>query len=221
LRKNPILKKKIYYIPSGIELGRFNPSLKPELTREQLGIPERTLVLTNVGNFSKVKGHHILLQAFKKFKEKFENSYLLLVGRDTTGEESLSLIKNMGLEKNVIPLGFRKDVPEILKLTDIFVFPSLNEGIAGSLIQAMAMKKIVVASYVGGIKSYLKHMENGIAVEPNSVDSLYEGLLTAVENLNNELMKEKARKTAEEFDINRVAKKTIELYEELLNGKGT
>ena len=64
-------------------------------------------------------------------------------------------------------------------------------------------------------------MENGIAVEPNSVESLYEGLLTALKNLNNEKMKDMARKTAEEFDINVIAKKTVNLYEELLNGKAT
>jgi glycosyltransferase involved in cell wall biosynthesis len=78
------------------------------------------------------------------------------------------------------------------------------------------MRKIVVASYVGGIKSYLKHMENGIAVEPGSVDSLYQGLLRGLENLNNENMKENARRTAQGFDVKNVTEKTLQLYKELL-----
>jgi glycosyltransferase involved in cell wall biosynthesis len=82
----------------------------------------------------------------------------------------------------------------------------------------MAMRKIVVASFVGGIRSYLKHMENGIAVEPGSVDSLYGGLLKAVENLTNEKLKEEARKTAEKFDISKVAEETLKLYREIING---
>ena len=80
----------------------------------------------------------------------------------------------------------------------------------------MATVKIVVASYTGGIKSYLKHMENGIAVEPGSVDSLYRGLLTALESLNNERMKTSARETAEKFDIKNVTRKTLDLYKKLL-----
>ncbi len=218
LRKVKLIRKKLYYIPSGVELERFNPELGGKLDRKEFGIPKNSLVLTNVGNFSEVKGHHILIPAFKRFRERYKNAYLLLVGRDTKSERCFSLIKEFGLEKFVIPLGFRRDVPDILRITDIFVFPSINEGIAGSLLQAMAMRKIVVASFVGGIRSYLKHMENGIAVEPGSVDSLYGGLLKAVENLTNEKLKEEARKTAEKFDISKVAEETLKLYREIING---
>jgi len=222
LKKFPLLKEKVKYIPSGVELKRFKPELETNL-KEKLPIDKKSIVITHVANFSQVKGHYVLLPAFKKLSKAFKGKKitLLLVGRDTKGNESLELIKKLNLQSRVIPLGFRKDVPEILSISDIFVFPSISEGLGSSLIQAMAMKKIVVASYVGGIKDYLKHMENGIAVEPNSVESLYKGLLTALKNLNNEKMKDMARKTAEEFDINVIAKKTVNLYEELLNGKAT
>ncbi|TCK06528.1 glycosyltransferase family 4 protein [Phorcysia thermohydrogeniphila] len=216
LQKYPILRKKVYYIPSGIELDRFYSGEEVEL-RKELSIPADALVVTNVANFSQVKGHHVLLPAFKKFLQTTrKKAFLLLVGRDTCGEESTSLIKKYGLDTQVIPLGFRRDVPRILRATDIFVFPSVKEGLGSSLLQAMATGRIVVASYTGGIKDYLRHMENGIAVEPGSVDSLYRGLLTALENLNNEGMKVSARETAEKFDIKNVARKTLNLYKELL-----
>ena len=216
LRKYPLLRRKVFYIPSGVELDRFYPGKEKEL-RKELSIPEDVLVITNVANFSEVKGHHVLLPAFKRFLKVTEKkAVLLLVGRDTRGEKSFSLIKRYNLEPYVIPLGFRRDVPRILRMTDIFVFPSINEGLGGALLQAMATGKIVVASYAGGIKSYLKHMENGIAVEPGSVDSLYVGLLTALKNLGNEKMKFSARKTAENFDIRNVTKKTLDLYRKLL-----
>ncbi|MEO2068991.1 MAG: glycosyltransferase family 4 protein [Desulfurobacteriaceae bacterium] len=217
LRKFPFLRKKVYYIPSGVELERFNPSSTFSI-KEKLGLPLNSLVITHVANFSKVKGQEILIRAFKKLLETIKDKeiFLLLVGRDTQGEEAKTLVKRYGLENRVFLLGFRRDIPQILKSTDLFVFPSINEGLGSSLLQAMAMEKIVVASYVGGIKTYLKHMENGIAVEPGSVESLHQGLLKGLENLNNEKMKENARKTAEEFDIKRITEKTLQLYEELL-----
>lgn len=219
LSKVPVVGRKVRYIPSGVELDRFSPEVESSV-RKELGISEGALLFTNVGNFSEVKGHYVLLPAFKRFLESFgkRDVYLLLVGRDTESKEAESLIEKYGLKERVIPLGFRRDVPQILKASDVFVFPSLNEGIAGSLLQAMAMEKVVVASSVGGIRSYLRHMENGIAVKPNSIDSLLEGMFLAVKNLENTGMKREARKTAEEFDIKRVTEETLKLYEEILNG---
>jgi len=219
LSRIPLIGRKVRYIPSGVELEKFSPQIESSV-REEIGVPEGALLFTNVGNFSEVKGHHVLLPAFKKFLEITgrRDIYLLLVGRDTDSEKAGEFIEKLSISERVIPLGFRRDVPQILKATDIFVFPSLNEGIAGSLLQAMAMEKLVVASYVGGIKSYLKHLENGIAVEPGSASSLIEGLLLALRNLKNERLKREARKTAQKFDIKRVTEKTLELYEEILNG---
>jgi glycosyltransferase involved in cell wall biosynthesis len=216
LRKYPTLRKKICYIPSGVELDRFYLS-EEEGLRKELSIPEDVLVVTNVANFSRVKGHHVLLPAFKKFlKTVGRKAVLLLVGRDTQGREALSLIEKYELNDHVIPLGFRRDIPRILRISDIFVFPSINEGLGSSLLQAMATGRVVVASYTGGIKSYLKHMENGIAVEPGSIESLYQGLLIALKNLDNERMKLSAVRTAENFEIRNVTRKTLDFYKKFL-----
>ena len=218
LRSVPLIGKKVHYIPSGVELDRFNPAVESGF-REELGLPPDALLFVNVANFSSVKGQHVLLPAFREFLNKTGlNAYLALAGRDTDSRQARELTESLGLVDRVFHLGFRRDIPQVLKGADVFVFPSLNEGIAGSLLQAMAMEKVVVASYVGGIRSYLKHLENGIAVEPSSVKSLVRGLELAVENLRNRKMKERARQTASEFDIKRIAEKTLKLYRELLDG---
>ncbi|WP_456342415.1 glycosyltransferase family 4 protein [Thermovibrio sp.] len=220
LKETPLLGKKVRYIPSGVELERFNPKKVSSEIRKELKIEEGALILLNVANYSEVKGHHILLPAFKELLRRNPglNAYLLLVGRDTTSSKAQKEIERLALRGRVIPLGFRKDVPQLLKGADLFVFPSLNEGIAGSLLQAMAMEKIVVASLVGGIRSYLKDGVNGIGIEPANVESLVEGIERGIKELKNEKMKREARKTAQEFDIKRVAEKTLQFYEELLNG---
>ena len=221
LKKTPFLGKKVRYIPSGVELERFNPQKVKSEIRKELGIEEGALLILNVANYSEVKGHHVLLPAFKEFLRRNPKlkAYLLLAGRDTDSEEAKIEIEKLGLKGKVIPLGFRKDVPQLLKGADLFVFPSLKEGIAGSLLQAMAMEKTVVASLVGGIKSYLKDGLNGIGVEPGSIESLVEGMERGVKEIGNEKMKEEARRTAAQFDIKRVAEKTLEFYKELLNEK--
>ncbi len=209
-------KQSLAYIPSGVELDRFNPSIRSDI-RERLKIRPDEIVFVNVANFSHVKGQHILLPAFAELIKKFKlKAKLLLVGRDTDSQQALSLIDSLDLKGSVIPLGFRRDVPQILKGSDIFVFPSLNEGIAGSVLQAMAMKKIVVSTTVGGIGTYLKDSVNGIAVKENDVESLVEGMRRALENLGNERMKEAARETAKEFDIRKTVQKTLKVYEKVL-----
>ncbi len=220
LKRTPLLGKKVRYIPSGVELERFNPEKVESEIRRELGIEEEAVVLLSVANYSEVKGHHILLPAFKELLRRRPdlNLYLLLAGRDTTSPEAMGEIERLGLKGRVIPLGFRKDVPQLLKGADLFVFPSLNEGIAGSLLQAMAMGKVVVASKVGGIRSYLRDGVNGIGVEPGSVESLVNGIIRGLGELKNEGMVREAVRTAREFDIKRVAEKTLLFYKELLNG---
>ncbi|WP_457679046.1 glycosyltransferase family 4 protein [Thermovibrio sp.] len=219
LSKTPFIRKKLRYIPSGVELDRFNPALSSKV-RKELGIEEGALVFVSVANYSRVKGHHILLPAFKEFLRRNSglDAYLLLVGRDTDSPKALKEIESLSLKGRVIPLGFRRDVPEILKDGDVFVFPSLNEGIAGSLLQAMAMEKVVVSSLVGGIKSYLRDGVNGIGVEAGSVEALVKGMERAVSQLKNEDLKKEARKTASQFDIKVIAQRTLNYYKELLNG---
>jgi len=218
LKSSFLLKGPIEYIPSGVELDRFNPSIESTI-RKEVGIPDDALLFVNVANYSQVKGQHVLLPAFRKFLDKTGvKAYLLLVGRDTQSKEAQKLIRSLGLEKRVIGLGYRRDVPQILKGSDVFVFPSLHEGIAGSVIQAMAMKKIVVSTPAGGIGSYLKDGVNGIEVKIGSVESMVEGMERALKELHNEKMKEEARKTAEEFDIRKIAQRTLRFYERCSKG---
>ena len=211
LSKFPFLRKKIRLVPPGIELQRFSRDTAG-YSKKDFGIDPNGKVLVNVANFSEVKGSFVLLKAFCELSKRFENLFLFLVGRDT--EKAIPLARKLGIEKKVFALGFRRDVPQILKACDVFVFPSLNEGFGSSLIQAMAMGMIVVATKVGGIPYYLKDGKNGILVEPNSVESLVCGIERALSNLENDKMKNSAVETAREFDIRKIAKKTLEIYEE-------
>jgi len=210
--------EKLRLIESGIDLERFKPyrHLKREL-RKKLGLPLEEKLFINVANWNvQVKGHDILLKAFRKLN--CSNCRLILVGLDTDGAEAKKLITSLGLEKKVIALGFREDIPDLLNAADYFVLSSRLEGIAGSLLQAMATKMVVISTAVGGIPKYLKNGVNGFLVEPNSEEAL-KGAMERVLNLPEEDRRkigENAFNTAQAYSIEKTAQKYIELFEELI-----
>ena len=209
---------RLRLIESGIDLERFKPyrHLKKEL-RRKLALPIEEKLFINVANWNvQVKGHDILLKAFKLLN--CSCCRLILVGLDTDSEEAKKLITSLGLENKVIALGFREDIPDLLNAADYFVLSSRLEGIAGSLLQAMATKMVVISTAVGGIPSYLRHGENGFLVKPSSPEELAKAMKKALNISQSEYQRlgQNAFKTALNYSIGRTAQKYIELFEELV-----
>jgi len=184
--------------------------------RKMLGLPLEGKIFINVANWNpKVKGHILLLEAFKELN--CPNCYLLLVGLDTDGEEAKKIISRLGLERKVIRLGFREDVPDLLNASDYFVLSSYLEGIAGALLQAMATEMVVISTNAGGIPEYLKDGENGFIVPVGDKKKL-KLAMEKVLKLSPERYKEiatRARETAKNYSIERTAEGYIKLFEEV------
>jgi glycosyltransferase involved in cell wall biosynthesis len=146
----------ISVIHSGVDLNCFKRS-KTESNpgRNELGIPPDSLVVGYVGWLIPIKGVTYLVKAMSEVVQRHPNSLLLLVGKgDEKGEEEIKLrerVASLGLADRVRFLGWRPDVDEIMGCFDIFVLPSLNEGMGRVLVEAMATGLPIVASSVGGI----------------------------------------------------------------------
>jgi len=84
----------------------------------------------------------------------------------------LGQIRRQQLERTVVFTGFREDIPELLKVMDVFVLPSLEEGLPQSLLQALATERAVVASSVGGVPEVILHGETGLLVPPRDPGAL-------------------------------------------------
>ena len=106
--------------------------------REELGIPEETIVVGHVGRFAVQKNHRFLLDIFKRFNEQYKDSRLLLIGDGELRVEMENKCSNMDLNDKVIFTGVRKDVPELMQAMDVFVLPSLFEGLSLVLVEAQA-----------------------------------------------------------------------------------
>lgn len=128
-------------IPNAIELEKFkyDRSVRSQI-RDELGIKESSLVIGNIGRFNLQKNHTFIIDIFSKILEKEKNVILLLVGIGELQQEIKEKIEKLKLENNVLLLGVRKDVEKIYQAMDIFLMPSLFEGLPLTGVEAQASK---------------------------------------------------------------------------------
>nr|WP_249308756.1 glycosyltransferase family 1 protein [Lederbergia citrea] len=124
-------------LKNGIEPDTFNFSNKVRKQfKEELKLADNTFVLGHVGRFAEQKNHTFLIDVFADLCKENNNSILLLIGDGPLRKDIEEKVRNLNLEKRVMFLGIRSDINRILQGLDIFVFPSLHEGLPVSLIEA-------------------------------------------------------------------------------------
>jgi glycosyltransferase involved in cell wall biosynthesis len=209
-------------IHSGVDLNLFGRSTaenNPE--GNELAIPPDSLVVGYVGWLIPIKGVTHLVDAMAEVVQRHPNSMLVLVGKgDEKGEEEIKLkeqVENLGLADNVRLLGWRPDVDEIMGCFDLFVLPSLNEGMGRVLVEAMAVGLPIVASRVGGIPDLVKDGKNGLLVPPADASALGKAisdLLTDKEKRNR--MGEAGKKMCLPYSAEAMVEQIDDLYKDLL-----
>lgn len=133
-----LAQKKAVVVPNAIDATRYSYNAQQaRKMRQDLGLEGR-FVVGHVGRFFPVKNHMFLIDVFHAVKQKRPDSCLLLVGEGELMEPVKEKVRALGLERDVRFTGVRSDVPELLWAMDVFVFPSLNEGIPVTMIEAQA-----------------------------------------------------------------------------------
>jgi glycosyltransferase involved in cell wall biosynthesis len=214
--------EKISIIHSGVELNRFQINAKKrQQKKKKLGISPDSLVVGFVGWLIPIKGVTYLVSAMAKVAEKYPKSLCVLVGKgDDKGEEEIKVreqVETAGLADKVRFLGWRPDVDEVMGCFDIFVLPSLNEGMGRVLVEAMAAGLPIVASRVGGIPDLVKDGQNGILVPPADASSLAKAisdLLADKEKRNR--MAEAGKKMCHPYSAEAMIQQINALYGKLL-----
>ena len=126
-------------VNNGINLEKFkNIKANKREIKDKLNLPYDSFVIGHVGRFSEQKNHEFIIDIYKRFFELEENSYLILVGDGELNKFIKQKVERLGLKERVKFLGIRKDIPEMLKCMDVFLFPSLHEGFPIILIEAQA-----------------------------------------------------------------------------------
>lgn len=126
-------------IKNGVDIDRFRRYARPNIEmRESVAIPKDAFVVGHVGRFSQVKNHNFLLKVFKEITRRKNNAHLLLVGNGELEAEVRRQVGELGLESQVTILSHRTDIPELLSVMDVMVFPSFYEGLSVTLVEAQA-----------------------------------------------------------------------------------
>lgn len=206
-------EKKVQTIYNGVDTIKFNPDNK-YLIREKYGYTSKDIIIGTVGRLDPVKDQQLLIKAFAQLKSKYLNIALLIIGDGPCRENLENLTRDLGIKQNVSFLGIRADVPELLKLMDIFVLPSIFEGISNTILEAMSIGLPVIASNVGGNPDLVVDGETGILVPREDVSAL----ATALERyiLDHATMKQHGtagrKRAIDEFGLNRMVAQYEDMY---------
>ena len=209
---------KVTCIRNGIDLEGKSVQTDRWRTREDLGVDSETCLMGTIGRLTPVKGIPYLLQAARILLRHGMKVKVLLVGDGSIRPDLVTQTRDLGISAHVVFLGHREDTDALLQAMDIFVLPSLSEGIPMALLEAMAASRPIVASRVGGIPEIIEDGVDGYLVEPMDVDNLAERCRRLIESPDAaRKMSEQGRKRVErEFSATAMADRVVSVYKELL-----
>jgi len=218
--KKTMLKNVPWLNPDRVKViyNGINPDLylitNTQDLRKEIGLTENDFVIGFVGRFSVQKGIQYALEAFKIISEKFENVHLLLCGEGELKQNIENFIRDDFLQSKIHLLGFRKDIPNIMRTINVLLTPSLWEGFGIVLIEAMASGKLCIAANASSIPEIVSDGENGILVQPQNSNSIIEALtkLISTPGLSQKMGENGLKIFHDKFTLDRMIKK----YEELL-----
>ena len=222
VQKTGLNPERITTIYNGINLEKYRRNDRnPKAKRRSLGIAADAPIVGTVGNLYPVKGHTYLLKAASKVVKAFPPTKFLFIGRGKMRRELEVEAEELGIAENVMFLGFRSDIPDLLSVMDIFALPSLSEGLSLSILEAMAAGKPVVATDVGGNSEIIVDNEVGFLVPPRDPHAIASKMLLLLENkgLAREMGERAQNRVEGAFSLERMVKTYEELYERCLNEK--
>jgi glycosyltransferase involved in cell wall biosynthesis len=206
-------------ILNGVDVDTFVPRpADKEAIRAEMGLELDPIYIGTVGNLRPVKNQLLLLQAAQQVCARHNHVRVVIIGEGPLRAQLAQTIEDLGIQKQVQLLGARSEIPELLNTLDMFVLPSLSEGLPMSILEAMACGLPVVATRVGGIPEVVLDGQTGILVSSQDVPQLARALETLVQqkNLRENLGSQGRQRVVEHFSRRRMVQEYQTLYESLI-----
>lgn len=203
-------------IYNSIDPVKFNPYGTYKDIRVELGIGAAELVVVSVARFTLQKQPLKLIRAFSEVCKRVRDVRLLMVGEGEQREEAVELIRQLGIGDKVILEPFRQDVPDVLAAADIYVLPSLWEGMPIALLEAMSMGKAAIATAVDGTREMIRDGENGILIGVEGSEKELEEAITRLcldQGLRTRLQEGAIASIYNKYTVETVVRRNEELYQ--------
>jgi glycosyltransferase involved in cell wall biosynthesis len=204
-------------IPNGVDIDRFIPlaSSRKSALRFRLGLPVDAQIVIFVGRLVPVKRVEHLIGIWKSIRDTFPQAILLVLG---SGSEE-GVLKHKANE-GVLFIGDKLDVVPYLQASDLFVLPSIAEGLSNALLEALACGLPAIASSVGGTPDVIIHKETGWLVPPDDPAVLREAIITLLgdEKLQHRLRRQARNHVVNNYSLAKMADRLVDLYRQVLEG---
>lgn len=224
IERHKVDPQKVAMIYNGIEINEYRIDEAGEVIHGKLGLMEEiglksdVPVIGVIGRLVWQKGFEYFIEAIPGVLNKFKDAKFLVVGEGLLEEELKAVSKKLKIDDKISFTGFRRDIKEILATIDIFVIPSLLEGLPMILLEAMGMGKPIVATDIDGIKEVLENGKTGLLVPPRDTVALTDAIVNLLIYRDQaHQMGINARRVVEEkFGVDIMVEKVEDVYEDLL-----
>ena len=212
--KRLLSAKNVEYIPGvGIDTAKFENTICNNASkRAEIGIPQNACFILSVGELNENKNHKVVIEALGAIKDK--NIHYAIAGKGSYGKELLEYANSLGIGDNCHLLGYRSDIPELYKVADVYVLPSIREGLNVSVMEAMASGLPCIVSRIRGNIDMVDEGKGGLYFNPKSAQEL----TMAIRNLNTiENCGLYNVSKAKQFDSRIINQKVLNIYDHLLD----
>jgi len=214
IRYEKISKNKITTVVNGIDGAKYNIDINKEKKRRELGLNDKGPIIGACVRLTEQKGITYLLNSITKVQKNFPDINVVIAGEGPLKEKLIKQSKELRIDQNVYFIGPRLDIPEILKLLDIYVLPSIWEGLPMILLEAMAAECATIATKVGGIPTIIKNKQNGTLIDPKNSDQIASEITVLLKspNLRAKYASNGLRMFRKKFTVEAMTKQYEQLY---------
>jgi len=210
-----INKDKTFTIHKGYNPEWFS-NVKPA-NLSHLNLPEDAIVISCLAHVRRVKGIPYLIEAMR-FLQSEKNIHLLLLGENTDSPEIMELIENSPMKDNIHIFGDRDDAINYLAASDIYVQPSIREGLGRAIMEAMSLEKPIIITDAGGCTELIENEKSGLIVPVKNAKAIAGAIERLIHNkdLRNKLKRNARLRITTQFNANITVDKMYSFYKELI-----
>lgn len=213
IRYERISKSRLRTVPNGILPPQAPRDFVPGAKRRELGIPEGVPIIGTMGRLMPQKGLEFLVRAAALLRQRIPHFVVLIAGDGDERKRLEDQVRELGLEEHVRLLGLRLDIPELLRIFDIYALPSRWEGLPMAVLESMAAGVPLVASKVGGVPTAVREGRSGILVPPCQEAPLADALAALI--LDPDRRRRLGRGAREIFEAEFTAARMTRRYERM------